>query len=179
MQRKGIYEQRLCAFIDILGFCDLVKGGLERSALQGKIRQVLREVILARPVWERDSPVDVIEARLRQEDVPDPQAEAERMVNEYAAAERGSSFSDCLVLSATLSEHAINGLVTSLLSLSGDLAERGVYARGGVSLGQLCHDRICVLGLHLLRLTIWRRNSPNIHALSFPLKLMGKSHSSI
>ena len=75
---QGIYEQRLCAFVDILGFGDLVRKSLDRPALQGKIRQVLREVILARPVWERDSPVDVIEARLRQEDVLDSQAEAER-----------------------------------------------------------------------------------------------------
>lgn len=147
---QGIYEQRLCAFVDILGFGDLVRKSLDRPALQGKIRQVLREVILARPVWERDSPVDVIEARLRQEDVLDPQAEAERLVNEYAAAERGYSFSDCLVLSSALNDRAITGLVTSLLFLSGNLAELGVYARGGVYLGQLCHEQDLCFGPALI-----------------------------
>lgn len=111
---QGIYEKRLCAFVDILGFGDLVRRSLNCPALQGKIRQVLREVILARPVWERDSPVEVIEARLRKEDVLNPQAEAERLVDEYASGERGSSFSDCLVLSAALNSRAISGLVTSL-----------------------------------------------------------------
>lgn len=147
---QGIYEQRLCAFVDILGFGDLVRRSLDRPALQGKIRQVLRRVIQARPVWERDSPVDVIEARLRHEGVLDPQAEAARLVNEYAATERGSSFSDCLVLSAALNVRAITELVTSLLILSGNLAELGVYARGGVCLGQLCHEQDLCFGPALI-----------------------------
>lgn len=150
MQMQGIYEQRLCAFVDILGFKDLVMRSRDRPALQEKIRQVLHEVVLARPVWERDSPVELIEARLRQEDVADPQAEAERLVNEYAAAERSASFSDCLILSTTLHDRAIIGLVTSLLSLSNDLAELGVYARGAVCLGQLCHEQDLCFGPALI-----------------------------
>lgn len=47
---QSIYEQRLCAFVDILGFGDLVRRSLDRPTLQRKIRQILREVILARPV---------------------------------------------------------------------------------------------------------------------------------
>ena len=155
---QGIYEQRLCAFVDILGFGDLVQRSLDRPALQEQIRQLLREVVLACPVWERNSPVDVIEARLRQEDVPDPQGKAEQLVNEYAAAERGSSFSDCLVLSATLNDRAITGLVTSLLYLSGNLAELGAYARGAVYLGQLCHEQDLCFGPSLINAYELERN---------------------
>ena len=145
-----MYEQRLCAFVDILGFRDLVQQSLNRPHLQGQIRRLLREVVHARPVWERDSPVDVIEARLRQQGVTEPKAEAERLVNEYAAAERGSSFSDSLVLSATLNDHAITGLVMSLLFLSRGLAELGKYARGAVCLGLLCHEQDLCFGPALI-----------------------------
>lgn len=150
MQTQVIYEQRLCAFVDILGFLDLVQRSVDHPALQGQIRQLLREVVLARPVWERDSPVDVVEARLKRQGVADPRAEAERLVNEYGAAERGSSFSDSLVLSATLNDRAITGLVTSLLFLSRGLAEFGKYARGAVSLGLLCHEQDLCFGPALI-----------------------------
>jgi hypothetical protein len=113
-----MYEQRLCAFADILGFRELVKHSRDRPHLQQQIRQLLREVVLAKPVWERDSAVDLIEARLREQGVQDPGSEAERTVARYAIAERGTSFCDSLVLSVTPDAHAISRLVTSLLFLS-------------------------------------------------------------
>ncbi len=146
MQMQAMCEQRLCAFVDILGFRDLVQRSLDRPALQGQIRQLLREVVLARPVWDRDSPVALIEARLRGQGVADPKAEAELLVSEYTATERGSSFSDSLVLSATLNDRAITGLVTSLLFLSRGLAELGKYARGAVCVGLLCHEQDLCFG---------------------------------
>lgn len=150
MQTQAIYEQRLCAFVDILAFRDLIKRSLDRPVLQIQIRQLLREVVQARPVWERDSPVDLIEARLAQQGASDPKHEAELLVREYAAAERGSSFSDSLVLSATLNDRAITGLITSLLFLSRGLAELGRYARGAVCLGPLCHEQDLCFGPALI-----------------------------
>lgn len=146
MQTQTIYEQRLCAFVDILGFRDLVEQSRERPVLQTQIRQLLREVVQARPVWERDSPVDIIEARLAQQGASDPKHEAELLVREYATAERGSSFSDSLVLSATLNDRAITNLITSLLFLSRGLAGLGKYARGAVCLGPLCHEQDLCFG---------------------------------
>lgn len=150
MQSQTIYEQRLCAFVDILGFRDLVKQSQHRPFLQTQIHQLLREVVQARPVWERDSPVNEIEARLTQEGARDPKHEAELLVREYAAAERGSSFSDSLILSAILNDHAITNLITALLFLSRRLAELGKYARGAVCVGPLCHRRDLCFGPALI-----------------------------
>lgn len=150
MQTQAIYERRLCAFVDILGFGDLVRLSCERPDLQTRIRQLLREVVLARPVWEQDGPVQVIEARLARQGASDPKHQAEVLVREYAAAERGSSFSDSLVLSATLNDRAITGLVTSLLILSRGLARLGKYARGAVCLGPLCHEQDLCFGPALI-----------------------------
>jgi len=150
MQTQTVYEQRLCAFVDILGFRDLVERSHERPVLQTQIRQLLREVVQARPVWERDNPVGVIEARLAQQGASDPKHEAELLVREYAAAERGSSFSDSLVLSATLNDRAITSLITSLLFLSRGLAELGKYARGAVCPGPLCHEQDLCFGPALI-----------------------------
>src|SRR4029077_5263647 len=72
------------------------------------------------------------------------------LVKEYAAAERGTSFSDSLVLSATLSDRAITCLVTSLLFLSRGLAELGKYARGAVCVGLLCHEQDLCFGPALI-----------------------------
>jgi len=159
MQTQTTYEQRLCAFVDILGFRDFIQRSLDRPVMQGKIRQLLREVVDARPVWERDSPVDLIEAQLRLQGVADPKAEADRRINEYAAAERGSSFSDSLVLSAILNDHAITGFVTSLLFLSIRIAELGKYARGAVCLGPLCHEPDMCFGPSLINAYDLERNA--------------------
>ena len=150
MQTQSIYEQRLCAFVDILGFRDLVERSQERPAVQGQIREILREVVRAQPVWERDNPVAVIEARLERQGASHPKYEAEELVREYAEVERGSSFSDSLVLSATLNGRAIAGLVTSLLIVSRGLARLGKYARGAVCLGPLCHERDLCFGPALI-----------------------------
>ena len=150
MHTQDIYEQRLCAFVDILGFRDLVERSQERPVLQGQIREVLREVVRARPVWDRNSPIDVIEARLARQGVSHPKHEAAALVQGYAAAERGSSFSDSLVLSATLNDRAVAGLVTSLLILSRGLARLGKYVRGAVCLGPLCHEQDLCFGPALI-----------------------------
>lgn len=135
-----MYEKRLCAFIDILGFRDLVQQSVKSPFLYNKIRDLLREVGRARPIWERDNPVDIIESRLRQQGVQHPKAEANRLIDEYSSAERGTSFSDSIVLSAALNDHAITGFFTSLLFLSEGIAELGKYVRGAVCLGELCHE---------------------------------------
>ena len=138
--RSSMYEERLCAFVDILGFRELVQRSLNRPVLQQKIRQLLREVVEATPVWERNSPVDLIEARLSGEGARDPKSAAEKLVASYSAAERGTSFSDSLVLSVLPDPQAISRFVTSLLFLSRSTAELGGYVRGAICRGLLCHE---------------------------------------
>lgn len=145
-----MYEQRLCAFVDILGFRQLIGHSLNRPHLQQQIRQLLREVVLAKPVWDRDSPVDLIEARLRDQGVQDPRSEADRTVARNAIAERGTSFSDSLVLSVKPEAQAICHLVASLLFLSRGAAELGHYVRGGVCQGLLCHEEDLCFGPALI-----------------------------
>jgi hypothetical protein len=145
-----MYEQRLCAFVDILGFRELVERSLDRPHLQQQIRQLLREVIDAKPTWERDSSVDLIEARHIEQGAADPRFEAEQTVARYAVAERGTNFSDSLVLSVTLDARAVRSLVTSLLFLSRRVAELGCYVRGGVCQGLLCHEEDLCFGPALI-----------------------------
>ncbi len=134
-----IYEQRLCAFVDILGFSKLVEESIPSTTRQQRIRDLLRRVIDAKPV--RDSWwVDIIEARLRVLGIPNPRSAAEQKVVGYAAAERGTNFSDNIVLSATLDAHAISTLITSLIFLLRDAAALGSYVRGGICRGLLCHE---------------------------------------
>jgi hypothetical protein len=140
-----IYEQRLCAIVDILGFSKLVKRSERSNALQQKIRKLLRRVIDAKP--ERESCwVDIKEALLQEQGHPNPRSAAEQQDADYAAAERGTNFSDNIVLSATIDAHAIRTLVTSLIFLSRDAAELGSYVRGGICQGLLCHEEDLCFG---------------------------------
>jgi hypothetical protein len=149
--RTTMYEQRLCAFVDILGFRKLVERSINRPHLQQQIRNLLRQVIDAKPVWERDSwSVDIIEARLREQGIPKPRSAAEQRVAGYAVAERGTHFSDSIVLSVTLNAHAISSLVTSLIFLSRGAAELGSYVRGGICKGLLCHEEDLCFGPALI-----------------------------
>lgn len=145
-----MYEQRLCAFVDILGFRKLVELSIKQPHIQQHIRNLLRQVIDAKPIWERDSPVDLIEAKLREQGIPNPRSAAEQRVAGYAVAERGTSFSDSLVLSVTLNVRAISRLVTSLLFLLRSAAELGSYVRGGVCQGLLCHEEDLCFGPALI-----------------------------
>lgn len=145
-----MYEQRLCAFVDILGFRKLVERSINRPHLQQQIRQLLRHVVDAKPIWEQDSPVDLIEAQLREQGITNPRSAAEQRVAGYAVAERGTSFSDSIVLSVTLNARAISSLVTSLLFLSRGAAELGSYVRGGVCQDLLCHEEDLCFGPALI-----------------------------
>jgi len=150
MTSEEMYEQRLCAFVDILGFRDLVKRSVKHPALQGRIQQPLRKFVSELPVWERDNPTDIIEARLKQQGISDSKSKAESLVDKYVATECCLNFSDSLVFSATLNDHAITTIVTSLLFLSIRLAEIGKYARATGCLGPLCHEKDLCFGPALI-----------------------------
>ncbi len=146
-----IYEQRLCAFVDILGFSKLVERSKPSNALQQQIRQLLQNMIDAKPEWGQGSWwVDYKETLLREQGFPNPRSEAEHQVAGYAAAERGTNFSDSIVLSVTLSAHAISTLITSLIFLSRGAAALGSYVRGGICQGLLCHEEDLCFGPALI-----------------------------
>jgi len=148
-----MYEERLCAFVDILEFRELVGQSVYRPQIAQKLLQILqRHVIQATPVWERNSPVSIIKSRYERNGVPQNDAArlAQQRVDQYKREERGSVFSDSLILSAVVNDRAVGSLIASLLFLSRGLAELGIYVRGGICLGKLHHDADICFGPGLI-----------------------------
>ena len=85
------YENRLCAFVDVLGFRELIRESVRRPELAQKIRLILRRVVEATPVWERDSPEDIIAAGLRNAGLTPAEAltQAQARVEQYSKNEQG------------------------------------------------------------------------------------------
>ena len=136
------YETRLCAFVDILGFRNLIEESAKRPDLAQQIRRILWDVRDATPLWERDPPVDILAAGFVAAGIDSSEAtvKAQEHVSRNSKKERGTTFSDSLVLSSILEERAVRNLVISLILLSQNVAKFGYYVRGGVCVGPLCHE---------------------------------------
>jgi len=120
-----------------------------------------------------------MEAKSKLDGAKNPKAEAIRRANKYAADERGSTFSDSLILSAVLDDHAIIGFITSLLFLSQGVAELGMYVRGAVCLGSLYHDSDMCFGPALIEAYDLEKNAnyPRIVFTSEAYTLLSQVHS--
>jgi len=139
-RRETFYEDRVVAYVDVLGFRDLVQRSSNSSSQQEQIRQILRSLAFAEPAWTRDSPLELVCGSLRRLGDQDAPASAARKIGQYASSESGTTFSDSVVLSVVSSSLGISHMIAALLALSIDLAEWGAYIRGGISLGLVHYD---------------------------------------
>lgn len=121
-ERTPNYEDRYCAFIDILGFRNLVKG-LNRASDAVALRDVLRKIHAPTSVptisWEVDF--------------------------------RAQSISDAIALSTTTLDSGLYRILEAIEKLAVDLLRAGYFIRGGLVRGPLYHDGSMVFGDGLVR----------------------------
>lgn len=137
-----MYQERLTAFIDILGFGSLVEASASDPALQKSISDALSSV----------SPQSMIGKdylHVNEDGIPASElAEARRMASLFVQAVRAESpvvvsyFSDSVVLSAASDQPLGTQMV---LDLIGKLTIRlwidyGMTMRGGITVGKLYHE---------------------------------------
>jgi hypothetical protein len=119
------YELRYCAFVDILGFSELV-GRLEQGSISfGNLQQLLR--IVHAPPSEYQTDV------FKTSDL------------------RAQSISDAVCLSAACSESGLAHLIYGLDQLTIRLLAAGFFVRGAIVKGRLFHDDKMVFGEALVR----------------------------
>lgn len=116
------YETRFCAFVDILGFKALVRGG---SLTPDEIRSILRSV--------RTPPEPHLAVVLPHSDL------------------RTHSFSDNICVSTRCNADGIKHLLFSLEILAVTLLGSGTLLRGAIVLGELYQDDEVVFGDALIR----------------------------
>lgn len=112
------YEERVVGFVDILGFRELVKRADCDQQLRSAIIEGLRKI----------------------QNTPAPDTENETDL-------RHQNFSDCLIISAHNTPNGFWHLVLSLDALAWSLLKVGILVRGGVTVGNIHHDKDIVFGI--------------------------------
>ena len=123
------YEDRLVAFIDILGFADLIKGSRGDQAVLNTVRAALNEVARARAEWS------AFVLKRNGQDMP--------------LALRSHAFSDSIIISDLAAQGALP-LFRAIAEICFALFKHGSLTRGAVSRGPLYHDSTSAFGTSLI-----------------------------
>ena len=118
------YEERYCAFVDILGFSDLINRLREGTTKFESLRSLLRKI---------HEPIREVSLDINKTDF------------------RAQSISDAVALSTAANEYGLSQLFYSLESLTLDLLYEGFFVRGAIVKGPLYHDDKMVFGEALVR----------------------------
>jgi hypothetical protein len=111
------YSERVVAFVDILGFADLVRRADKDVALRGEIIDALSRVRSVAPPSGGQTDL------------------------------RAQNFSDSLILSAHNSADGLWHLLLSVDALAWNLLQNGILIRGAVTVGGIHHDDQTVFGV--------------------------------
>jgi len=121
---KPTYEDRYCAFVDILGFTDHIRSLRRGTGQFLVVRDLLREI---------HSPGDALLKSVGNADL------------------RAQSISDAVAVSAIATREGLSVLCAALVNLTMKLLHDGYFVRGAVCKGLLYHDEQMVFGEALLR----------------------------
>ncbi|TCL53997.1 hypothetical protein EDD76_1238 [Kineothrix alysoides] len=120
-----VYEERFIAFLNILGFKNMIESTKDNIEYQEKIKNILNYI-----------------AGIRDDNYYGSLAE-------YGVFKEVSVFSDSIVISYSSSLDiggALFHVLMDLVYICNDLLIHGIYVRGGVSCGQMYHDKNVCLG---------------------------------
>jgi hypothetical protein len=121
-----VYSKRYVAFLDILGFSDIVRQSGSSPGQAKQLISILKNIAKANVVYGSD---DLVEEK-----------------DDF----RAQSFSDCIVLSENASPKGLFRLLAAVTTLSFDLLSNGIFARGGIAKGDLHHSDTVVFGPAML-----------------------------
>jgi hypothetical protein len=124
------YEERYCAFVDILGFRELIANISRGIVAPSTVKDALKIVHVPYRNHDAHERVDL----------------------------KFQSISDAVCISTACSMGGIAELFTSLRQLNLQLLEQGMFARGAVVRGQLYHDDEMVFGDALVQAYLLERD---------------------
>jgi hypothetical protein len=119
-ENKEIYSDRYVAFVDILGFSDIVRNS-ERSRDQASALVRVLERIRARSLGGAGDDLFGVDFKVQ-------------------------SFSDTIVLSDKVAESGLKWLLYSVQELTLDLLAQGILTRGGITKGLMYHSEGVAFG---------------------------------
>jgi hypothetical protein len=117
-----IYSERYVAFVDILGFSNIVRASVSSPDQAEELAKILQRLA------NRTTSTGISDA------------------DDFL----GQSFSDCIVLSENATPKGLLYLLQTLTFVSLDLLSNGILVRGGIAKGQLHHTDKVVFGPALI-----------------------------
>lgn len=133
MQAPDAYEERLCLFIDILGF----KNHVEESAKQ--VDKDAKSSFRAFTVARLHNALSVIDRAMT--------FEIDGLSNLYKTTKKVTQFSDSVVASYRMDEKsALFDMLYDIYMLQVELIKHGILVRGAITVGKLHHDDKLVFG---------------------------------
>jgi len=129
------YEDRIVAFIDILGFKELVK----KSESNSKIIETLNTTLQYLKTWERPNQwnLDFVEIE---------KSTQRKGIEKFILKDRTNvtTFSDSIVVSVKIEEDNINEMLSSLITnlsyMGSELMKNEILIRGAITIGKLIHN---------------------------------------
>lgn len=138
-----LMEERFVAFVDILGFKEIIKGIEERNAKDDPILRTIRSVLnfmdeeTYEPNYAADLPIyEETEGGLIERELGDP---------------RLTYISDCIIISAQPTIDGFKGLSRKIHKITADLACDGIFCRGAITKGKLYHQGRMIFGSSYIR----------------------------
>ena len=148
-----IYENRVIAFIDILGFKNIVKDSIDKNGndIEDKIEMIKNAFNAIRDVWDLNVPQKSFLKEVK------------------ADSKKINMFSDSIVISFRAEERSeIFYTLQEIQWMIGRLAKRGMFCRGVVEYGKLIHEDNMIFGPALINAYEQEHNA------KFPRIIVGK-----
>ena len=143
LENDELMEERFVAFIDILGFKEIIRGIEERNSKDDMIFRKIRSVLnfmdeeTYEPNYSTDLPVyEETEGGLIERELGDP---------------RLTYISDCIIISAQPTMDGFKGLSRKIHKITADLASDGIFCRGAITKGKLFHKGRMIFGSSYIR----------------------------
>ena len=129
-------EPRYCAFLDILGFKEILKAIEERPNSQEAERLISALTFMSSEVDESAYSTDL----------PVYELTVDGMIERELGDPRMTYVSDCIIISTEHTEDGLKALCRKVSKIWIDLAWDGFFCRGAISEGLLFHHRDIVFG---------------------------------
>lgn len=175
MNEEVKYENRLVAFIDILGFSEIVKQSKDNNDKINLIYSVLKYL----KDWETSKNWDLKSIEIEE----DAQIKGVKSFD-ISSKTNSTSFSDSIVVSVSV-ENNLNEMTSTLIAnlayIGAILIEQGILFRGGLTIGDIIHNEFgTVFGQGLIEAYLLESKSAKypriilsdklIEQLNYPLK---------
>lgn len=132
----SIYEERVLAFVDILGFRSMIENSKSKLEDQKKIKMAM----------------DIIHNYKILNDRPMGREQNDNQAGLRALGIQVTTFSDSAIISYPLSyDGALFCLIMDLIHMQMELLWQGILIRGGIVIGPAYHDSVNVFGPAMVR----------------------------